>query len=332
MNLQQRLVLLQQLGDYILENNSTWEEAKERANRENPWFTPEFIDLQSKQVATHYLSGPALSAFAEQYQLKDSPANRKNVGIVMAGNIPLVGFHDFMCVFLSGHDQTIKLSSRDKILLKHLAERIIDWEPAAAPGIQFAEMLKGCDAYIATGSDNTSRYFDYYFSKYPHIIRKNRTSIAILDGNETIQDLEKLADDVYQYFGLGCRNVTKIYVPKDYDFVPLLESFKKYNYLFDHSKFRNNYDYQLAILIINKKYYMTNGSIILVENEAMFSPISVLHYEYYEDLEKVSNTLKKHPSVQCIVADDEIAFGEAQKPTISDYADGIDTMKFLISL
>lgn len=332
MNLQQRLVLLQQLGDYILENNSAWAEAKDRAHRENPWFTPEFVELQSRQIATHYLNPEALRSFADSYNVQDQPPVSRNVGIVMAGNIPLVGFHDFMCVFLSGHHQTIKLSSRDKVLLKHLAEKIIEWDPSASSHIQFAEMLKGCDAYIATGSDNTSRYFDYYFSKYPHIIRKNRTSVAILEGNETVEDLEKLADDVYQYFGLGCRNVTKIFVPVEYDFVPLLESFKKYNYLFDHSKYRNNYDYQLAILIINKKYYMTNGSLILVENKAMFSPISVLHFEYYDDIENISNSLKKNDAVQCIVGSGQVAFGDAQKPGISDYADGIDTMKFLLSL
>ena len=332
MNLQHRLVLLQQLGQYILQDNEYWKAVKDRASRENPWFIPEFIDIQCRQVANSYLQSSALQELASKYSLADQPAVQKNIGIVMAGNIPLVGFHDFMCVFLSGHRQTIKLSSRDNLLLKHLVDKLVEWDPECSKLISFSDMLKGCDAYIATGSDNSSRYFDYYFSKYPHIIRKNRTSVAILEGNETMEELEALADDVYQYFGLGCRNVTKIYVPRGYDFVPLLESFKKYNYLFDHSKYRHNYDYQLAILIINKKYYMTNGSIILVENDSLFSPISTLHYEYYDDAEKIDASLRNNASVQCIVSQGEVAFGDAQCPAVTDYADGVDTMKFLVSL
>ena len=154
-------------------------------------------------------------------------------------------------------------------------------------------MLKGCDAYIATGSNNSSRYFDYYFGKYPHIIRRNRTSAAILTGDETDEELEKLADDVYQYFGLGCRNVTKIYVPEGYDFIPILEAFKKYNYLADHHKYKNNYDYNLALHLLNKKYYMTNGSVLLIEDPALFSPISQLNYEFYKDREKLSDSPDK---------------------------------------
>src|SRR5258705_11293668 len=192
----------------------------------------------------------------------------------MAGNIPLVGFHDLLCVFISGHKAMIKLSSKDKLLIKHLTEKLGEWDAEINDLIQFSEMLKGCDAYIATGSNNSSRYFDYYFGKYPHIIRRNRTSMAVLDGEETNEELEKLADDVYLYFGLGCRNVTKIYVPKEYDFIPLLRAFDKYNYLAENHKYRNNYDYSLAIHLLNKKMYMSNPSIMLIEEMAPFSPIS----------------------------------------------------------
>ncbi len=332
MNLQQRLVLLQELGDYILENNEHWASVKERAQRENGWFIPEFTDLQSNHIARHYLSSTGLETFTQQYAIPSEAAASKNVGIVMAGNIPLVGFHDFMCAFLSGHRQTIKLSSRDAVLLKHLVERLVHWDPEVNDLVSFSDMLKGCDAYIATGSNNTSRYFDYYFSKYPHIIRKNRTSVSILDGNETVSELQSLADDVYQYFGLGCRNVTKIFVPKNYDFLPLLEAFKKYNYLFDHNKYRNNYDYQLALLMLNRKYYMTNGSLILLENEPVFSPIGMLHYEYYDDVRKVEDSLENNESIQCVVGRNHVNFGKAQQPGILDYADGVDTEKFLLSL
>ena len=193
-------------------------------------------------------------------------------------------------------------------------------------------MLKGCDAYIATGSNNSARYFEYYFNKYPNIIRRNRTSVAILDGNETKQELEKLADDIYLYFGLGCRNVTKIYAPEQYDFVPLIEALKKYNYLINHNKYKNNFDYQLAILIINKKYYMTDGTVILTENNGVFSPISVLHFEYYKNRESVIELLSTNNDIQCIIGRQETPFGRAQQPSLNEYADGIDSMKFLCSL
>jgi hypothetical protein len=250
----------------------------------------------------------------------------------MAGNIPLAGFHDFFAVFLSGHHQVIKPSSKDFELINGILRKINDWAPETAGSISIAEQLNGCDAYIATGSNNSSRYFDYYFSRYPHIIRRNRTSVAILTGNETLRDLEGLADDVYLYFGLGCRNVTKLYVPKDYDFLPLLESFKKYNWTFDQHKYKNNYDYQLAIMIINKMYYMTNGSILLVENKALFSPVSQLHYEVYTDVKEVEKSLEGQADIQCIVGKSHIPFGMAQKPAVTDYADKADTLQFLRDL
>jgi len=251
---------------------------------------------------------------------------------VMAGNIPLAGFHDFLSVFIAGHRQTIKPSSKDIVLISAIVARLIEWEPACANLISLADILKNCDAYIATGSNNSGRYFDYYFSKYPHIIRRNRTSAAILTGNETLQDLENLADDVYLYFGLGCRNVTKIYLPENYDFLPLLESFKKYNFLGDHYKYKNNYDYQLAILIINKLYYMTNGSVLLQQNKSLFSPISQLHYEYYSDAAEVAGQLQENADIQCIVGKNEVPFGKAQQPALDDYADKADTLQFLLSL
>src|SRR5258705_2818190 len=219
----------------------------------------------------------------------------------MAGNIPLVGFHDLLCVFISGHKAMIKLSSKDKLLIKHLTEKLGEWDAEINDLIQFSEMLKGCDAYIATGSNNSSRYFDYYFGKYPHIIRRNRTSVAILAGEETNEELEKLADDVYLYFGLGCRNITKIYVPKEYDFIPLLEAFKKYNWLADHHKYKNNYDYNLALHQLNKKYYMTNGSILLIGDRALFSPISQLNYEFYVNKDALMEKMAENPDLQCIV-------------------------------
>ena len=337
MNLQHRIDLLIRLGEYILSDDENWEAAKERASRENGWFIPEFIDLASNNIARSFLQKEILEKWASTYQLQTSPSARTGfkpltVGLVMAGNIPLVGFHDWLCIFISGHKALIKPSSKDQVLIKHLLEKLNEWNADAATLSEFSEMLKGCDAYIATGSNNSSRYFEYYFKKYPHIIRRNRTSIAILTGEETNEELEKLADDVYLYFGLGCRNVTKIYVPENYDFVPLLEAFRKYNYQADHHKYKNNYDYNLALHLLNKKYYMTNSTILLIEDTPFFSPISQLNYTFYTDGALLKNSLKENSDLQCIVGKGFTAFGESQSPAISDYADGVDTLHFLSKL
>lgn len=332
MNLQNRLDLLERLGQYISADGEPWQTAVERASRENAWFTPEFIQLAANRIAAHFLAKDKLSAWAAQYKIPAENPNPKNVGIIMAGNIPLVGFHDFLCVFISGHRQTIKLSSRDETLLKHLVEQLYEWDAQTKELIRFETMLKGCDAYFATGSNNSARYFDYYFKKYPHIIRRNRTSVAILDGNESETDLGKLADDVHEYFGMGCRNITKIYVPKDYDFLPLLNVFRKYNQFAEHNKYKNNYDYQLAVLIINKQFYMTNDSIILHENPSVFSPISQLNYEFYSDISSVETSLSGNDDIQAVAGVNHLPFGQAQQPSLTDYADGVDTLQFLLEL
>lgn len=332
MNLEQRLDLLERLGVYLLSDNAEWLSAKEKAYRENPWFTPEFITLATTRIATAFLQRDALAAWVARYNIPPVNDQPKNVGIVMAGNIPLVGFHDFLCVFISGHRQTIKPSSKDETLIRHLVEQLWQWAPATRSLIEFSTLLKGCDAYIATGSNNSARYFDYYFARYPHIIRRNRTSAAILTGAETTAELEQLADDVHEYFGLGCRNVTKLYVPAGYDFVPLLEAFKKYAPQADHHKYRNNYDYQLALLLLNNQFYMTNGSVLLVEAPSVFSPISQVNYEYYTDAAVVTGALQQSRDIQCLAGRQGLPFGKAQLPDLTDYADGMDTLQFLLGL
>lgn len=330
MNLERRVELLKKLGQYIASDDKNWAIAKEKAHYENGWFVPEFIDYQLKHISSEYLNERKLREWIGQYDATSTSS--RNIGIVMAGNIPLAGMHDFIAAFISGHNQIIKPSSKDSTLIIAIVDQLKEWEPAVAQTVTIAQQLKGCDAYIATGSNNSARYFDYYFSKYPHIIRRNRTSAAIITGNETMEDLEALADDVYLYFGLGCRNVTKIYVPRDYDFVPLLEAFKKYNWTFDNNKYRNNYDYQLAVLMINRIYYMTNGSILLRENTPLFSPISQLHFEYFDEASRVTGLLENNTDIQCIVSKDHILFGQAQRPALNDYADKADTLKFLLEL
>ena len=355
MNLEHRIHLLSELGNYCLSEDTGWQEAKHRAYLENGWFIPEFIEEAVGQIAGEYLQKDKLKEWARAYHLPGEKKDPKKVGLIMAGNIPLVGFHDFLSLFMAGHQQVIKESSRDTVLIRRLIGVLTQLEPEVADYVSFAERLNGCDAYIATGSNNSARYFDYYFAKYPHIIRRNRSSIAILSGGETREELERLAEDVHLYFGLGCRNVTKLYVPENYDFIPLLDAFRKYDFVGDYAKYKHNYDYQLTILLLNKKYYMTNGTILLAENPAIFSPISVLNYEYYQlagpdgpvpgapsrpvlggsgvlSQEPLLQALTANPDVQCVVGGGGIPFGDAQHPALNDYADGVDTLQFLRDL
>lgn len=332
MNLNQRIEILTKLGAYLSSDDEALQTVKANASLQNGWFVPEFVELSVSSIAKAFLQKEILVAFAARYPAIALEATNKKVGLVMAGNIPLVGFHDFMCVFLAGHQVFIKPSSKDEVLIKHIVAKLIEWEPQFQDGIVFGDMLKGCDAYIATGSNNSGRYFEYYFRNYPSIIRKNRTSAAIITGNETAAELDQLADDMMLYFGLGCRNVSKLYVPKEYDFVPLLRALDKYKWMADHSKLKNNYDYQLAILILNNKYYMTNGVVLLVENSQLFSPISEVHYEYYDSIDEAALSEVWKDSLQCISGSQSLPFGQAQMPGISDFADGVDTMDFLTKL
>jgi len=331
MNLVERINLLEKLGYYLVDNSAELNAIKQKAYEKNRWFTEEFVNLSIQNISGEFLSRPKLEAWVNHYHLDDN-INSQNVGIVMAGNIPLVGFHDFLCVFVSGHRQSIKLSEKDNVLMKHIIEKLVEWDKEVAGLVQVNDFLKNCDAYIATGSNNSSRYFKYYFGKYPSIIRGNKTSVALLSGNESATELSLLADDVHTYFGLGCRNVTKLYVPEGYDFVPVLNAFRKYSYFEDHTKYKNNYDYNLALLIMNNKKYMTNESIILLEEDNIFSPVSQLHYTFYRDKNVIPDDLVNNENLQCIVGNEFIAFGKSQKPQLFDYADGIDVMEFLLAL
>ena len=328
MDLEHRIDIMVRLGEYMQNDNEIFKSVKQKAQAENPWFTQEFIDLAIDNIANSFLQKDKLEEWVKNYRVQNN-STAKNVGIVMAGNIPLVGFHDMLCVFLSGHNAVIKPSSKDEILIKHLVQKMIEWDERMAQKISFAFQLKGCDAYIATGSNNSARYFEYYFSKYPSVIRRNRTSVAVIDNTETKQELEKLADDIKMYFGLGCRSITKLYVPQEYDFIPLLNALKKYDYFSDFHKYRHNYDYQLALLMLNRRFYMNNGSVLLTEDASSFSPIARVNYEYYTDKNSLNERLKSDDGIQCIVGHNFLNFGLSQSPKLNDYADGIDTMKFL---
>ncbi|MFM7645636.1 MAG: acyl-CoA reductase [Sphingomonadales bacterium] len=329
MNLPQRISLLARLGEYLLSNTPSWQAAQLKAEQQNGWFTGTFIDHAVQHMARYWLTRPVLDQWTQAEQVPNQQDNPKTVAIVMAGNIPLVGFHDWLCVFLTGHRALIKLSSKDAVLLPHLLEKLQEWEPACASWTQVAERLNGADAYIATGSNNSSRYFSYYFGNHPHIIRKNRTAVALLSGQESASELGALADDVHMYFGMGCRNVTKLYVPFGYDFVPLLQAFKKYAHLSDHHKYKNNYDYHLALQILNKNFYMTNDTILLVEQQSLFAPLAQLHYEFYGHVSETPSNILAQPDLQCLVGEGGLPFGSSQQPMVDTYADGVNTMAFL---
>ena len=328
-DLDRRIDLLSNLGGYMEMNDPIWLDVMDRANHANAWFTMEQIILSVNNITTQFLKRDKLKAWAAKYHLAPSP---KTVGIVMAGNIPLVGFHDFICGFISGHYLKLKLSSKDDILIKFLIAKLGEWEPDVLEQVTIAENLKGCDAYIATGSNNSSRYFEQYFAHVPHIIRRNRTSVAVLDGQESPEDLALLADDVFMYFGLGCRNVTQVCVPAGYDFAPLLRAFRKYDDLINQHKYKNNFDYHLSIYLLNRVPYMDNEMVLMVENDLPFSAVSVLHYRYYTNKELLLNELNASADIQAIIGKGQIPFGTSQSPALCDYADNIDTMDFLCRL
>ncbi|MCD6063408.1 MAG: hypothetical protein K0R82_1319 [Flavipsychrobacter sp.] len=328
-SLDQRIELLAKLGNYLLSDDGQKEAVCQRAIAMNAWFTPEHVEMAIRNIARNFLQKDQLAKWIAAYDL---PKTAKTVGIVMAGNIPLVGFHDFLCGFISGHKLLIKLSSKDEVLIAHIIRKMVEWEPSVAEQVHIAERLKNCDAYIATGSNNTARYFEQYFAKYPHIIRKNRTSVAVLDGTETEEELQLLANDIFSYFGLGCRNVTQVRVPKDYDPTKLMDAFKPFESLVDHNKYKNNFDYYLAIYLLNRVHHLTNNSVLLVENASPFSAVSVVHYWRYDDKDQLAKELSESQDIQCVVGHGFMPFGNAQCPGLSDYSDGIDTMAFLCSL
>ncbi|WP_192351167.1 acyl-CoA reductase [Algoriphagus sp. Y33] len=304
-----------------------------RAENNNNWFTKDAVDAALEGII-YMLSEGKLNSWLSNYELEEIE-NPKSVGLMMAGNIPAVGFHDLMCVILSGHQAVIKLSSSDTILMKWIIKKLIEVDPKIERQIKIEEMLKGMDAYIATGSDNSSRYFNYYFGKYPHVIRQNRTSIAVLSGNETTGDYIRLGKDIFQYYGLGCRNVSKIYLRSEEQLQDLLGALEVYSPIASHHKYHNNYDYNKSIYLVNLEKHLDNGFLLVKESGDMVSPISVLYYEIYEDEDQLLAKLNPLKSkIQCIIGsgDGKIPFGSAQCPEPWEYADNVDTMAFLLGL
>jgi len=305
----------------------------------NPWFTPEFVSFAISSIGSSLTEKNIRKWISSYPELETINKNPHNIGVIMAGNIPLVGFHDFISVLISGNKIIAKLSTKDDKLLSAISVILLTIEPRFNKFIYFEEnQLKNIDAAIATGSDNTSRYFTYYFGNVPHIIRKNRNSTAILTGEESCSDLENLADDIFLYFGLGCRNVSKIYVPKNYLFPPLLDNFRHYAYLSNHNKYANNYDYHKAIFLIDRSQHFDTGFLLVKEDPSYSSPVGCLHYEFYNNPDELrERIIADTDKLQCVVSNSDlftrgIAFGSSQKPMLWDYADNVDTLKFLLNL
>ena len=306
-----------------------------RAKEYNGWFNDENV-LFSFENWAESLTESNLKKWTSSYAITENSS--KKIAIIMAGNIPLVGFHDFLSVLISGNKVIAKLSSNDKHFLPLITKYLEQVEPQFKGKIEFTEgELKDFDAVIATGSNNTARYFDYYFGKYPSIIRKNRNSVAVLTGNESKEELERLGEDIFRYFGLGCRNVSKLFVPKGYDFDQLFKAVYSYHDIINYNKYQNNYDYNKAVYLMSLFKLQENGFLMLKEDSSYSSPIATLFYEYYNSEEGIIEKLREDDNhIQCVVShleiENRVLFGKTQTPTLWDYADGVDTLQFIIDL
>lgn len=340
MKLSEKIAALAELHDYMISDSAELAAARSLAKAKNGWF-----DEQSTTQALHgmasYLTKDALARVAEHYALHNQEGG-KRVGLVLAGNIPMVGWHDVLCTFLCDHISLVKYSEKDSVLIPHLLDRLATTHPESKAYFERVNRLEGYDVVIATGSNNSAHYFESYFGHVPHIIRKNRHSLAILTGAETKADILDLGRDVYTYYGLGCRNVSHVMVPEDYDFSFLLETLHDgYKEVVMHHKYKNNFDFNFATMSMNKVPFLMNGSLLITESEALASPVAVLNYSRYQDEEQLRARLEQWgDQVQCVVAADglnleawpQVAFGQAQCPGIMDFADGVDTIQFLLQL
>lgn len=337
MFLEEKIRALDLLGNFLKNlDNQVFDELAYKVVNNNSWFTP-FHTRIALEGLSNFLEENQLRNWLAPYPTRTSQTSR-SVGLIMAGNVPAVGFHDLLCVLIAGHIAHIKLSTTDAVLIPWLMENLFSLAPSLERQVVWAERLNGMDAYIATGSDNSARYFDYYFGKYPHIIRKNRTSLAILDGEESADDLAKLTDDIFLYFGLGCRNVSKIYVKDPIQLQKVLQAVDKKAQIIDHHKYLNNYEYNKSIYLVNQDPHLDNGFLLIRESKELVSPIAVLFYECYRSPEELSLELAPIANkIQCIVSRQgwfpgSVSLGQAQFPSLSDYPDHRDTLQFLFDL
>ena len=331
----QRIEAFVALGDFLLSDSREIGERLAIAAVKNPWYTPDNVRKQVRAICEN-LTEEKLESWLSSYP---DISSARVVGLILAGNVPLVGFHDIMCVLLSGFHAQIKVSSDDAGLTTFVLEKLVQIAPAFAQKIQLVERLSDFDLIIATGSTNSSRYFEYYFGKKPHIIRKNRNSVALLTGEEDKEALTRLGYDIFDYFGLGCRSVSKLLVPQGYDMSRFFEAIEGFSDVANHHKYRNNYDYNKSIYLINKDRHFDNGFLLLKEDPRMASPLGVVFFEEYENLDAAASRLSADAGhIQCLVTEATIetaiptfSLGNSQCPGLTDYADGVDVLRFLFA-
>ena len=332
---QQNINNLVRLGE-LLSKTEQFNDIFDKAEQQNSWFTRANVIFAFKSWSDA-LSENNVKQWLSQYQLPQTTSSKK-ILIIMAGNLPLVGLHDLLCVLVTGHKAIVKLSSNDCVLLPYLITQMKTFAPEWTEAVTFTDdKVTEYDAVIATGSDNTARYFEYYFGKKPHIIRKNRHSVAVLTGKETPEELFALGKDIFLYYGLGCRSISKLFVPKGYDFNLLFQAIYPYKDIIQEQKYANNYDYNKAVYLMSLFQLLENGFLLLKEDEHYGSPIATLFYEYYTDVDSLKEKLTTDAEkIQCVVTHnfttEEVAFGETQTPQLWDYADGVDTLNFLLKL
>lgn len=333
-DLQSQIQALKQFSRLLSSKSqhTPFKETAALAIQQNPWFTEASIAAALK-AWEHALQPISIEKWLVNYQCTKTP---KRIGLILAGNIPFVGLHDLLCVLVSGHKAVIKTASDDTPLMRWVISLLVEAHPAWGEQVEFTEKMTGIDAIIATGSNNSSRYFEYYFKNIPHIIRKNRNSVAVLTGNETEADLVALGQDVFDYFGLGCRNVSKVYLAAGFDPTSLLAAWEPYRAnLLQHNRYFNNFEYHLALLMVNRVKHFTNNALILLESEHMASPVSMLHYQFYANTEVLEKEIAGQiDQIQCVLSANgqfmgSLPFGQSQQPQLWEYADGVDSLAFL---
>jgi hypothetical protein len=339
MNLEERIksfsALGQILGNAVRDNSGKYavglNQLIDNQHILNPWFTPENVRTAINAIAEE-LTEENLVRWTNAYPRLQEEIKPVRAGVIMAGNIPLAGFHDFLSVLISGNDIIAKTSSKDSELISYISRILCDVNPDFKDKIKITDgILTGFEVVIATGSNNSSRYFEYYFRSNPRIIRRNRNSVAIIDGNETMTEMEALGSDIFLYFGLGCRNVSKLYIPDGYDLTFLAKYWEHYSGCIRHQKYANNYDFNKAVYLVNKEYFYDTGYLLMKEESKLSSPVSVLFYEYYKSKNDLKKNIKiNNERIQCVISRLDIPFGKAQFPHLWDYADGIDTIEFLL--
>lgn len=334
MTKKQRIDAFVSLGEYLLSNNTDLQQVSKQAHYHNAWFTSPNM---AKALTTigRSLSAPGLTDWLAPYPF-DSESD-KSVGLILAGNIPLVGFHDILCALCAGFNIRVKTSADDPVLTAHLLNQLMEIEPRFSRKITISERLKNFDLVIATGNDNSARYFSYYFGQKPHIIRKNRNSAAVLTGRETQLDIQLLGNDIFDYFGLGCRSVSKLFVPHDYDISTFFEGIAQFSDVINHHKYANNYDYNKSIYLVNGDKHYDNGFLLVKPDQRTASPLAVVFLEAYSNLEGLADRLTAlSPQLQCVVSGEPLDIitpvvrpGRSQEPALDDYADGVNTLDFL---